>query len=136
MDNVTVTITDADHGTYREDHDGVHISFTEREWAAMMSDPVYFGYACRAGHAIREDDLFFIHEGCPKCFQIGERGDDLYAACEAEGREPSPAEIKAFNRWADTLRDFPVIACGNCKETHVGVGAVRRCYANAGKFTA
>jgi hypothetical protein len=79
------------------------VRFSDDEWAAMMRDPVYFGYSCRAGHRIREDGPFVIAEGCPKCF----------AANEA-GVEPPPPS-------------FPLIRCGHCSGRHVGVGAVYRC---------
>ena len=104
------------------------VTFTDAEWKRMMQDPVYFGYACQSGHACREDDLDYIHNGCPKCNLIGDLADDMYAL-----GEPNALTLKEFDRWVKSLEDFPLIRCGNCKGTHVGVGGVRRCY-QGGKF--
>lgn len=79
------------------------VRFADDELRFMAQDPVYFGYACRAGHSIREDDPFVIAEGCPKCFANAETGDQVYGP------------------------EFPLIRCGHCGGRHVGVGAVRRC---------
>jgi hypothetical protein len=89
--------------TYRLYSDGTEeVFFSEAEWGAMLSDPVYFGYSCRAGHRIREDDPFVMAEGCPKCFAGNEYGEVIPP-------------------------DFPLVRCGHCGDHHVGVGAVRRC---------
>jgi hypothetical protein len=97
------------------------VTFSDEEWAAMMADPVYFGYSCRVGHAIRDDQV--MPEGCPTCFGINEAMGDLY-----EG-DPSPEEMAAFDAWADSLRAFPLILCPHCNYEHVGTGAVERCAA-------
>lgn len=93
----------ADDKVIEYDTGDEEVFFSDAEWAAMMKDPVYFGYSCRAGHRIREDDPFVIAEGCPKCFAAAEMGE----------APPPPS--------------FPMIRCGHCKGRHVGTGAVRRC---------
>lgn len=108
------------------------VTFTDREWATMMADPVYFGYSCPNGHALREDDPAVIANGCMVCFEEGEFESGIYDDCEGE---PDAATLRALARRAARLRDFPVISCGSCKGQHVGTGAVKRCYANAGRFT-
>ena len=89
-------VTEYDDGTEE-------VRFSDAEARAMAQDPVYFGYSCRAGHPVREDDPFFIAEGCPTCFNDAEVGGP-----------PTPPS-------------FPMIRCGHCTDRHVGVGAVRRC---------
>jgi hypothetical protein len=90
--------------TYRLLSDGTEeVFFSDDEWGFMMQDPVYFGYACRNGHRIREDDPFTAAFGCPTCYADGESDS-----------EPTPPH-------------FPTIRCGHCGDRHVGVGAVRRC---------
>jgi hypothetical protein len=111
------------------DHE--HVSFSDAEWRAMQDDPVYFGYACSAGHAIREDDPAVIANGCPVCFELGEYEYAMYC----EFGEPDDKAQREWERYAASLRNFPLIACGNCKDQHVGKGAVRRCYAESGRFS-
>lgn len=113
---------------YWEDRDGEHVTFTPREWREMMADPCYYGYSCPDGHALRDDDPAVIANGCMVCFGLGERANDWI------DRDPTPAEMRELDRYAASLRDFPLVACGNCKTHHVGTGAVRRCYANSGRF--
>lgn len=108
------------------------VTFTDAEWRRMMSDPVYYGYACRSGHLAREDDLYVIANGCPTCERIGEAYADLYEY--ATDNTPTHKEVKALDRWAKSLEVWPVIRCGNCKGSHVGVGGVRRCY-DGGKWS-
>lgn len=107
------------------------VTFSKQEWDEMMSDPVFWGFSCRNGHAIREDDPAVIANGCPTCFELGEMQADIYSY---EGDEPDPATLRAFDRYARKLRDFPVVKCGNCRQDHVGKGAVKRCYADSGRF--
>lgn len=105
------------------------VTFTDREWREMMADPVYFGYSCPDGHALREDDPAVIANGCMTCFGLAESMSDWGDS------DPTPEDLRAMERRADRLRDFPLVFCGCCKSHHVGVGAVKRCYASAGRFT-
>jgi len=98
------------------------ITFSKEEWDAMMDDPVYYGYSCRMGHALREDDPAVIANGCMTCFGLSESYD------WASEEEETPEMRRAEERYLKSLQDFPVIRCGKCKGTHVGVGGVRRCY--------
>lgn len=107
------------------------VTFTDAEWRRMMSDPVYYGYACRSGHRAREDDLYVIAVGCPTCEMLSEAYEELG---DALGGIPDAAAERRFDRWAKTFEVWPVIRCGNCRGTHVGVGGVRRCY-DGGKWT-
>lgn len=99
-------ITEYDDGTEE-------VRFSDAEWGEMMRDPVYFGYSCPQGHRLREDDSFVLAEGCPTCFAFHESLDGLSEDELDQIFSPAP--------------HFPIIRCGHCKSTHVGVGAVRRC---------
>ena len=78
------------------------VTFTDAEWARMLSDPA-FGYVCRNGHRLSDSDRRFIEvEGiCPACFGEAEAAyeDEAYAE---EGEDEGDA-IDADGDDEDTL---------------------------------
>ena len=81
-------------GTYFEDqHGNEHVTFSDREWEIMLSDPA-FGYICAARkHRMTEGD--HRYGACMSCEAEAERAEDAWNDYPAD--EDADAFLERFD---------------------------------------